>query len=213
MTRSNKYNKRSERLKKFFIKEIKMAVEKLRNAPFYVMLDTDRDSFGIESGFTMEIQDEVGNVLTNNATGTWSEVIRTSFAANTGEVASAADVGDRIISLTTGHTIAAGDVVTIGSAGTYAVVAVDGDNIELKRGLEAPVSATDSVTAVGNTGIYKADVELDFSGDVTVMAHHPEYGYVTIRYTMVDTNLDMVDEKIDNISAAIGATKTIRAVI
>ena len=190
-----------------------MATEKLRNVPFHVMMDTDRDAFGIEAGFSLELQDEAGNVLTNDGAGTWSEVIRTAFAANTGEVASGADAGDRVISLTTGHTIAAGDVVTIGSAGTYAVIAVDGDNITLKRGLEAPVAANDSVDAVGNTGLYKAEVQLDFSGDITAMVQHPDYGFVAVRYTMVDTNLDMVDEKIDNISAAIGATKTIRAVI
>jgi len=190
-----------------------MATQKLRAQPFNLLLDTERDAFGIQAGFDLEIQDELGNKLTNDGAGVWSEVIRSSFDANTGVVAAGADVGDRVVSLEAAHTIVAGDVVTIGSSGTYAVVSVEGDNITLKRGLEAPVVAADDVTAVGNTGLYKCEVNVDFSGSVTAMVQHPDYGFIAIRYDLVDTNLDMVDGKIDEIAAAIGATKTIRAVI
>lgn len=190
-----------------------MATEKLTNTAFNLLLDTDRDSFGIEGGFTLEVQDELGNVLPNTGAGVWTEIVRTTFAANSGVVAAAADVGERVISLEAGHTISAGDVVEIGTAGMYAVVAVSGNNIELKRGLEAPVAAADNVDAVGNTGMYRAEVKLNFVGDVSCLVKHPDYGFLAIRYTLVPVNLAMVDEKIDNIAQQIGATKTIRAVL
>jgi len=190
-----------------------MATQKLRNQAFNLLLDTDRDAFNIQAGFTLEVQDDLGNALVNNGAGVWTEVIRTVFDANTGAVAAAADVGARSVTLSAGHTIEAGDVVTIGTAGYYAVTAVSGNVIELKQGLTASVAALDAVTAVGNTGLFKAEVELDHVGDATAIIRHPDYGFVTIRYEMTEVNLDMVDEKIDQIGAAIGATKTIRAVV
>ena len=190
-----------------------MATEKLRNTAFNLLLDTDRDSFGIEAGFSLEIQDELGNVLTNDGAGVWSEIVRTSFAPNSGVVAAAADVGDRAITLEAGHTIVAGDVVEIGTAGIYAVVAVSGNVIELKRGLDAPVSAAGAVGAVGNTGMYKAEVKLDYVGDVSALVKHPEYGFLAVRYTLTDVNLAMVSEQVDNIARQVGAAKTIKAVL
>ena len=190
-----------------------MSTQKMRNTPFYVLLDTDRDSFGIEGGFTMELQDDTGAVITNNGAGTWSEVIRTNFNANTGAVAADANIGERFVSVDTADTVTTGDVVTIGSAGTYAVVERVGDVLELKRPLEAPIAVIDAITAVGNTGMFKAEVNADFSGDITAYVHHADYGNISVRYELVDNNIDTVASDLADVKAAIGATKTIRAVL
>jgi hypothetical protein len=188
-------------------------MEKLTNTEFHLVLDTEYDAFEIEADFDLEIQDLAGNTLTNTATGVFEEVIRTTFPAATGSVSSYAAVGAKEIQLSAGHTVTQGAVIQFGTGQMRAVTSVNGNIIKLASALSAPVTASTAVTGVGNTGIFRAPVKVNYIGPVLFLVSHPDYGNLTIRYDLVSSNIDTVNTKIDAVAGALGASKTIKAVL
>lgn len=191
--------------------------EKLRNTQFHIVLDTEFDAFGIEGGFTMEIQDLAGNALTNDdpAGDDFVEVLKdaANVTAVNGTVASDAAAGAKTVQLNAGHTATPGAVIQFGTSDIRAIRSVDGNTITLVSPLSATITSGTTISAKPNTGIYKCPVVLDFVGQALFLISHPEYGSLTIRYDMVNQSMDTLGTKIDGISEAVGAAKTIKAIL
>lgn len=191
--------------------------EKLRNTQFHIVLDTEFDAFGIEGGFKMEIQDLAGAKLTNNdpAGANFIEVLKdaSNVTAVTGTVATEAPAKAKTVQLSSGHTAQPGSVIQFGTSDIRAVKSVNANTITLVSPLDSTVTSGTTISAKPNTGIYKCPVMLDHIGQALFLISHPDYGSLTIRYDIVNQNIDTLGVKIDNISDAVGANKTIKAIL
>lgn len=181
---------------------------------FYPTIDTEFDKFGIEGEFALElVNSATGGVVTNEATGTWTEVIGTD-PATTGTADGDALAGAKTIVLTAGHTFVAGNRFDDGAGNIYYIISKTATSITLKRALTATIADTTVLASVGNMGIYKVDVQVD-TADINIVANvsHPEMGTVNGNYDIVNYTIDEIGATVDEIANAVDSGSKMKFVV
>lgn len=118
-----------------------------------------------------------------------AEAVDTIETPKTATLASASKVGSVLLTLDTGHSFESGEVIEY-QAGSYAYISkVVGDKLYLKTRLRADLAIGDTVTQVGNTGLYKTDdFAIQQEGEYLVTIESPEYG------VMVESRIGIVEQ-------------------
>ena len=192
-----------------------MAREVKKGITFFPTVDTEFDKMGDASKFGLEIVNaNNGAVVTNAASGTWAEVMWTNpdHSATTAGVATA---GSSTINVSTSDlTLVPGDRFDDGAGNLYYVTAVDTSAgvITIKGKLVADIDDDTDLNSVGNTGIYKVDVQIDTEGEYLVNISHPDFGHSTVKYIVVANTIDDVYSRLDGGLNSLGATTTMKVI-
>ena len=178
-----------------------------KGVTFYPTFDTQFDQFKAESGFEMEITNMAdGSVVTNAATGTFAEVMWTD-PGHSGTTSGDTAAGANQITLASGNTLVAGDRFDDGAGNIYYVVDATDTSVTIKGSLVAAIADGTDLNSVGNTGIYKVDVQIDTIGEYLVAVNHKDYGHYAIKYTVSEHNEDDIYDRLDSGLTSLGATK------
>ena len=195
-------------------RDIKKAVS------FYPGVDTEFDKLGDASSFSMVIKSMVdGSDVANAGAGTFEELINTA-SGNTATTDLVAAIGDQTITLTAGSTLTVGEAFDDGAGNFSYVSSVYGNVIGLKKPLTAEIASGATLTAVGNTGLYKAEANIATVGEYMVTVAHPEFGHIALKYNVVENTLDDVAatnktrfDEIDSKLQSMGASSTMTAIL
>ena len=197
-----------------------MARDVKKGVSFYPGVDTEYDKLADALNFSLVIKNMAdGADVTNNGAGTFTELINTP-SGNSGTTAGAAVIGDETITLAVGSTLVVGEAFDDGAGNYYAITTVSGDVIGLKTPLVADILGATALTAVGNTGLYKAEVQIALVGEYMVTVAHPEFGNIALKYVVVDNTLDDLAasnivrfDAIDAALTSVGATGVMKAIL
>ena len=194
-------------------RDIKKAVS------FYPGVDTEFDKLGDAASFSMVIKSMVdGSDVVNDGAGTFEELINTA-SGNTGTTAGAVVIGDQNITLAADSTLVVGEAFDDGAGNLYYISSKSGDVIGLKKPLVADIADATALTAVGNTGLYKAEAQIAAEGEYMVTVAHPEFGHIALKYNVVTNTLDDAVttsnsrfDELDSKLASMGATGSMQAI-
>ncbi len=181
-----------------------MATIKKAGVDFYAKVDTNRDLFDEASGFAASyVNDATGTVV--DVANTFSEVVR-SVAGATDTASADALAGSRTISLSDVTGFSDGDTIQDANGNMYYVESISGTDLNLKTKLVADVTSGDTITQVGNTGIYRVAVNISTPGDYTIVVNNPDVNMQNIAFpvTIADEVLDDAQLKLDNILNELG---------
>jgi len=165
------------------MEQVKKAVK------FYPMIDTERNFPGKASEFSVKISDLVsGAEITNAGSGSATELIH---AANgdTGTTDGAAVAGADTLTLASGNTLVKGDVFDDGAGNLYTVKSASDTSVGFTPELVADIADATALDAVGNTGSYTFECQVDDVAKVAIDVIHPELGNVPFKYEVVDAVL------------------------
>ena len=185
-----------------------MATIKKTSTDFYAKVDTNRDLFGEASGFQASyVNDATGTVT--DVSASFSEVVRT--VAGGSDTASAnALAGTRTISLSDASLFSDGDTIEDDNGNMYYVESIVGTDLNLKSKLVQDVTSGDTITQVGNTGIYRVVLNIPAPGDYTIVVSNPDVNMQNIAFpvTVADEIIDDAQIKLDNILNELGISGT-----
>jgi len=172
---------------------------------FYPGIDTEFDAMGDASLFGLEItKASDGSVVANGVeegTEAWEEIMWTAND-HTGTTAGVAKTGDSVIALASGNTLVAGDRFDDGAGNLYYVVAGSDESITIKKELVADIADAAAISSVGNTGLYKVNVQLDEAGEYFLSISHPDFGHTTSKYLVTESTLDEVNDAVKKLSGS-----------
>jgi len=173
--------------------------------PFYLELNSHQKFFGA-SGFVTKVVDLADGSITT-AANDGVEITETIATPGTATVDAAAAAGTKQITVQSGGGIEDGMVFADGNGNKYYVDKVVGDVLTLKFGLLDGIAYGDTLTQVGNTGIYKIELTINSAGNFGIYIANPSINLRSkgIQYTMKDVVLEDVDAKLDTEFAAINA--------
>lgn len=180
------------------------------------------DLYGEASGFKLFYK-ERQDANTTDTSATFTEVIHTvGGATETGSAWTDGLTGDTTITLDVGQgvTFSVGMVLQVTSSSEFVYVyTINNDVLTLRRPLKNDITSTDTLTEVGNTGVYQYDLTLGVEGQYTIIIENPSIGLlnevakvevVTYNLDDINTNIDDNETKIDTID---GNVDTILATI
>jgi len=106
-----------------------------------------------------------------------------------------------------GHTLEDGMVFADANGNKYHIDSVVGDTINLKFALEQAIAFGDTLTEVGNTGIYKIEITISDAGNYGIYISNPSIGLRSkgIQYTVKDIVIEDIAVKIDILAASLDA--------
>ena len=191
-----------------------MAREVKAATTFYPTVDTEFDLFKEEDNFGLEIRNASnGELVTNDASGTWAEVMWTD-PGHSAKTSGDSPAGQKYITVVddSSNTLVAGDRIDDGNGNIYYVTKVSSGNVYLKRALVADIADGTDLSTVGNTGIYKADVQIADEGEYLVDIQHPVMGHATVKYIVTAHNVDDVYDRLDKGLNELGATETMKVI-
>jgi len=184
-----------------------------KDVAFFPGVNTEFDWLGDASKFGIEIvKASDGSVATNDGAGTWEGIMWTD-PGHTGKTSGVAAAGSSVITLASGNTLVAGDRFDDGAGNLYYVVKGSDTEITIKRELKADIADATDLNSVGNTGSYKVEVKLADVGEYFVSFSHPEFGHKTIKYEIVEHNLDETFTRLDEGLDKLGASGSMSAII
>lgn len=188
-----------------------MSTIKKTNVDFYAKVDTNRDLFGAATGFRASYVNDATGAVTD-ITNSFVEVIRSVTGASDA-ASSDALAGAKVISLTDATGFNEGDVISDANGNMYYVESINGTDLTLKSKLTADIAASDTITQVGNTGIYRVLVNIAAAGDYTIIVSNPDVNMQNIAFpvTVSDQVLDDAQDKLDNILNELGISATERS--
>jgi len=189
-----------------------MGVQIKKGVPSWMSVDTDFDVFGDQASFAMEIINaSTGAVVVNDGTGTFEEVMW-SDSAHSGTTSGTTLVGATSVVLAVGNDFVPGDRIDDGAGNIYYISVVDGDIIHIKGEIKAEITDATALVTVGNTGMYRVDVNIANAGDYFVNFSHPEMGHTAAKVTVVENTVDDVYNRLDGGLNALGANKTMKVI-
>jgi len=175
-----------------------MARNVKKGVKFYPGVDTQFDKLGIGTGFTLTIMNmSTGSVVKNSGSGIFKELIKPTNG-HKATVAATAAVGSTTITVDSSSNLAIGDSIVDSASNYYYIMSVSGTTIGLKSKIIAPIMSGDILTEVGNTGIYKAECQIDIDGEYMVTISHPEFGSIALKYVIVTNTIDDISANIDS---------------
>jgi hypothetical protein len=170
---------------------------KKMGTPFFVELNSHQKFFGA-SGFVTKVVNLADGTITT-AANDGVEIVETIANPETSTVDAAAAAGAKEIVVQSGGGIADGMVIEDANGNKYYVDNVVGDVIHLKFPLSEGIAFGDTLTQVGNTGIYKIELNINTIGNFGIYISNASINLRSkgIQYTIKDVVLEDVDAKID----------------
>lgn len=180
-----------------------MSMVKKTGVPFFIEMNSHQRHFGA-TGFDTKIIDLTSGVITPLGSDA-EEVIETVTTPATATAGAAAGAGDKVITLEAGSTLSDGNVIKDTANNMYYVESIAGNQLRLKFPLEAPIAFGDTLTQVGNTGLYKLTITINTAGNYGVYISNPSIDMRSkgAQFTVKDIILEDVDAKVDTKSAEI----------
>lgn len=133
------------------------------NDVFYACLQTNRQDYGVASGWSCFITDQATGI-TSLSSATFSETMMIVDAPRIA-VASGVQLSSSYdVYVKDGHSLLPGDVFDDGAGNKYYILSVNANTIRLKVGLVAEISSDTVLTQVGNTGLYRAPITISTEG-------------------------------------------------
>ncbi len=185
---------------------------------FYPMIDTERNFPGHASEFTVTLTNLVdGTAITNAGSGDATELIHDANG-DKGTTDGAAAAGAKTV-VVKDNTLVKGDVFDDGAGNLYTVKSVNGSTIGIFPELVADIADAVELDAVGNTGSYTFECQVDAAAKVAVDVFHPELGNVPFKYEVVEktqeeslAGLEAGQTQIESQLSSLGATIVMKAV-
>lgn len=176
---------------------------KKSGTPFYLELNSHQKFFGA-SGFVTKIVDLAGGGIIT-AANDGVEIVEVVATPAVSTVNAAAAAGVKQLDVQSGGGILDGMVFEDANGNKYYVEKVVGDTIHLKFPLTQGIAFEDTLTQVGNTGIYKIEVTISTAGNYGIYIANPSIDLRSkgIQYTIKDVVLEDVDTKITTEFAAV----------
>ena len=187
-----------------------MGTVKKASTDFYAKVDTNKDLFGAEAGFVASyVNDATGTVVA--IAETFSEVIK-SVAGASDTCNGGALAGGYVIPVADATGFEDGDAVSDANGNIYYVESITGNDLAIKSKLVADILDLDTITQVGNTGIYRVLVNIATAGDYTMIVSNPEVNMQNIAFPVeiVSEDLDDAQSKLDNILNNLGISSAER---
>ena len=177
-------------------------IEKKGNI-FYPGIDTGYDRLGKEMEFSLEITEAgTGNIIQNSVpSAEFSEVIM-SHSLHSATVLQNANSGRKTFTVQTSN-LAVGDRISVNSK-LYSIKKVNGATITINGRLSQSLTIGDSITSVGNTGIYKIPVQIDIEGFYFCTIFHKDFGHTAIKYRIDTSDTQDIILELRDISDKIG---------
>ncbi len=138
---------------------------------FFFNLNGHRKYFGA-TGFVIKLANLDTNQVSTLAASA-PELMETVAVPNIGTLDVATALGSKSLVVAAGSTITDGDVVETPAGDMYYVEGVSGNIVTLKYPLLAPLSFGDTITQVGNLGIYNVEVVINTPGTYSIMIENP----------------------------------------
>ncbi len=178
---------------------------KKMGTPFFVELNSHQKFFGA-SGFVTKVVNLADGTITT-AANDGVEIVETIATPGTSTVDAAAAAGTKQITVQSGGGILDGMVLEDANSNKYYVENVIGDVIHLKFPLAEGIAFGDTLTQVGNTGIYKIELTINTLGNFGIYIANASINLRSkgIQYTIKDVVLEDVDAKIDAEFAAVNS--------
>jgi len=171
---------------------------KKMGTPFFIELNSHQKFFGAAGFVTKVVNLDEGTITT--ASGDAAEIMETVETPATSTVDAAVAAGAKQIGVQSGGGIADGMVFEDANGNKYYVEEIIGDNISLKFPLLEGIGFGDTLTQVGNTGIYKIGLTINTIGNFGVYVANTTINLRSkgIQYTIKEIVLEDVDEKLDD---------------
>jgi len=173
--------------------------------PFFVELNSHQKFFGATGFVTKVVNLTDGTITTlqNDA----NEIVEDIASPETSTADAAAAVGAKSIQVQSGGGLLDGMVFADANGNKCYIESVVGDTINLKFPLSQAIAYGDTLTQVGNTGIYKIELTVNAIGNYGIYVSNPSIGLRSkgIQYTIKDVVLEDVDNKLDTEFSTINA--------
>jgi len=138
---------------------------------FFVEVSSGQREFA-KSGFKVVVRNlatGVSDALAIDGT----EEVETIDTAKTSTVAASATIGDRVVTLSSGGELLDGMVFDDGQGNKYYIEELANDVVTLRKPLVADLAFGDTLTEVGNTGIYLIPITINAAGQYGVRISNP----------------------------------------
>jgi len=171
-------------------------------------VDSDRQIFGQPSGFKC--------AYVNKATGTVTAVptafteITATVAGNSSPANGLIAAGSAIITVDDGTQFADGDTIKDANENYYYILSIDGNDLHLRSTTVADIADNDTITQVGNTGLYTVNFAIDTVGEYIVYINNPSLNMQNESFSVsiVAETLTDAQTKLDNITDQLGITSS-----
>jgi len=176
---------------------------KKTGTPFFVELNSHQKYFGV-SGFiakVVNLDDGTVSTASNDAV----EIIDVIKSPATSTVAAAAAKGTKQITVQSGGGITDGMVFEDANGNKYYVEEVADNILKLKFPLTQDIAFGDTLTQVGNTGIYKMEFIINKPGNYGIYISNPAINLRSkgIQYTVKDIVVADIAKKIDTLASSL----------
>jgi len=191
-------------------KGLPMGTVKKNNEDFYAKVDTNKDLFGAAAGFKASyVNDATGTVV--DIAEAFTEVVKTVNGSTTTSNGGAL-AGAYILPVADASGFTDGDVIQDANGNMYYVESITGNDLAVKSKLVADIADSDTITQVGNTGIYRVLVNIATAGDYTIIVSNPSVNMQNIAFPVeiVDEDLDDAQDKLDDILNSLGISASER---
>jgi hypothetical protein len=170
-------------------------------------LDSDRDYFGA-TGFRASYINKANGVVTV-IPGEWAEII-TTVAGNSSTANGVAIAGANTITVADGAQFSDGDVINDANNNKYYLLDVDGNVLETKQKLSADIADGDTITQVGNTGLYSNSFSIPTAGEYNIVMSNPSVNMQNeiLPISIANETLDDAQDKLNDIKTELGLTKS-----
>jgi len=178
---------------------------KKMGTPFFLELNSHQKFFGA-SGFTTKVVNLVDGTITQ-AANDGVEIVETIASPAESTVDAAAAAGTKQITVQSGGGISDGMVFEDANGNKYYVEKVVGDVIYTKFPISEGIGYGDTLTQVGNTGIYSIELTINTAGNYGIYISNPSINLRSkgIQYTIKEIVLEDVDSKLNAEFATLNA--------
>ena len=162
------------------------------NTDFFPGVDTKLDIIGKATDFSVIVQlADDGTVTTNNGSGLFDEVV-TTHSGNSSTLSKPAGIGTNRVKLADMDIFTIGDTVKLGTTEFNFVTNVVDHYVVLKNKLLTDLAVDTPIIAVGNTGVYTAECNIEVSGEYNVIIKHLDSKSYVMKYQVGGLAIDAV---------------------
>jgi len=184
---------------------------KKTGVPFHVELNSHQKYFGA-TGFITKVANLIDGTISVSPNDA-EEIVEEIETAKTASVAAAAAAGARTISVESSE-LEDGMVFDDGKGNMYYIESATADTITLKFPLKEAIAYGDTLTQVGNTGVYKIELNMAAEGNYGVYISNPNIDMrmtgmqIAVRDIIVEDVYEKVQETYDDLSARLAEVQS-----
>ena len=158
---------------------------------------TETGGYADKELLSVSILDLGGNVIANQGANVVRNLVK-DIEAHSGDLDGTQDVGSLTLTMASGNTLVAGDVVYLADL-HYRLVDATDTSITLDKPLESSVGGSnETVTNINKTTTYNVECNVAEVGIVNVVWSHPEMDDRIVKYEIVH---ETIEEKLEKASA------------